>query len=345
MLIECRVIRYGSTVRFFQRGTPPPTDFWSWWSTARDPIADGISSGAIDERLVQEMSAAVAAIHPDMAWQLAPGTAAQHAFCLSPEGRADLRQVALRWLDTAPPADGTWEFHASKPASPQLGGLDIGGSQLNLSEVRAITSWDKSTRRLDVRLWHPTFPSLPNQVTHQVAFLFLDNLLGEDDVERWIGSVDVLEAPTGGRTPEELRAEVDRHRSDAVGDETWVLGRLDDADGPTFVTANAALKRIDHPFADKHVRIGVVLEGLPEDAEAAALNAEEDALQARMNGVATYAGRTTKHGMRTMHFVAEDLDRVRAAIDAWAEELPPRRIKVDFTEDMDWTFRSELGLA
>jgi len=49
--------------------------------------------------------------------------------------------------------------------------------------------------------------------------------------------------------------------------------------------------------------------------------------------------------MRTMHFVAEDLERVRATIDAWALDLPPRRIKVNFAEDIDWTFRHELGIG
>jgi len=33
-------------------------------------------------------------------------------------------------------------------------------------------------------------------------------------------------------------------------------------------------------------------------------------------------------------------------IDAWALVLPPRRIKVNFEADVDWTFRGiELGLG
>jgi hypothetical protein len=72
---------------------------------------------------------------------------------------------------------------------------------------------------------------------------------------------------------------------------------------------------------------------------------EEDDLVARFEGVAVYAGRTTRPGMRTMHFVAEDLERVRATIDAWALDLPPRRIKVNFAHDIDWTFRTDLGIG
>jgi hypothetical protein len=335
-------------MRFLRRNPESAADFWSWWAKARDRLADGIANAAVDQRLIGEITRAVHAIHPQMAWQLAPGRIAEHAFCISPEGRADLRVIAIRWLETAPAADAIWEYRASKQPSPTLMSLEIAGSRFDLAEVRTITSWDPSSRRLGVRVWHPQFDRISPPVRTQVAFLFLDNLLGEDDVERWIGAIDTLDAPSGGRTPDELRAEIERHRSVPKGDDNWVLGTLDSPSGPTIVLADAALKRIDHPFADKHVAIRILFDdgGLPDDAEAALLNAEEDDLVARADGVATYAGRTTKRGMRTMHFVAEDLEQVRTVIDAWALALPPRRIKVDFTNDVNWQFKPrELGVG
>jgi len=335
-------------MRFFRRDSSTPVDFWEWWSGAADRLAQAIEAGAMDKGLIDEITRAVRGIHPQLAWELAPGATARHALCISPEGRADLRQVALRWLATAPAADATWEFHASRQPSPSLAVLEIAGQRFDLSEMRAISSWDTRRRRLDVRLWHPGFERAAEQVRLQLGFLFLDNLLGEDAVERWIGQIDFLEAPTGGRTPDELRADVDRRTTEASNDaDTWVLGQLDGPGGPAIVLANSALKRIDHPFADKHVSIGVVLEGggMPDDALAAELNREEDDLVARFGDVAVYAGRATRPGMRTMHFAAEDTDRVRSVIDAWAQDLPPRRIKVNFADDMDWTFRRELGIG
>jgi len=85
--------------------------------------------------------------------------------------------------------------------------------------------------------------------------------------------------------------------------------------------------------------------GLPDDADAVRLNAEEDDLIERLGAVAVYAGRTTAPGRRTMHSAAEDLDRVRAVIDAWAEPLQPRRITVNFEPDMDWSFQTDLGVG
>ena len=335
-------------MRLFRRDPAPPPDFWTWWADARDRIATAIDGHALDEKVVEDISRGVRAVHPDMAWELAPGRTARHAFCISPEGRADLRQVALRWLAGAPPVDATWEYHASRQPSTEARTLEIAGTRVDLGEMASVASWDPTRRRVDVRLWHPSFEKVPQPVRMQLGFLFLDSLLGEDEVERWIGSIDLLDAPTGGRTPDELKAEIERHRAEPATEERWILGEFDGPGGRAIVLADAGLKRIDHPFADQHVAITVVLEdgGLPDDALAAELNAEEDHLQARMAGTAVYAGRTTWPGARTMHHAAENLDAVKAVIDAWALGLPPRRIKVNFEADMDWTFRGiELGLG
>lgn len=347
-------------MRIFRRGPSEPEatgDFWTWWSGGHDRVAQAIATGSFDERLVEGISRAVRTIHPAMAWELAPGRTARHAFCISPEGSAEIRQAALRWLAAAPPADETWEYHASKQAAPSLMGLEVSSWRFDLEETRAITSWDGGRRRVDVRLWHPRFPEVPEGVKLQVGFLFLDRLLGEDDVERWIGEIDLLEAPTGGRTPVELKAEVERRKREVPGNEGWVLAERTGPGGQVeIVLADAALKRIDHPFADHHVEIAVVLEGaggLPDDAEASVLNAEQDDLIGRLEGIAVCAGRTTTRGQRTMHFVAEDPDRMRPAIDAWAADLhdslvegsPPRRIKVNFERDMNWSFQKGLGLG
>jgi hypothetical protein len=70
----------------------------------------------------------------------------------------------------------------------------------------------------------------------------------------------------------------------------------------------------------------------------------EDRLVAALAGAATLAGRTTSPGERVIHLVAEDLDRVKAGIDAWAKDAPRWRIKVDFEYDPGWAFQRVLGV-
>jgi hypothetical protein len=91
---------------------------------------------------------------------------------------------------------------------------------------------------------------------------------------------------------------------------------------------------------------------MPTDAESAMMNEQEDDFLRRLGDVAVYAGRVTRPGRRTMHFVAEDPDAMRPAIDGWAQDLPDSlseglpqlRLKVDFERDMDWAFQRDLGI-
>jgi hypothetical protein len=345
-------------MRFFRRdtgGTTAPTDFWRWWPGARERIAGAIESGGLDQPLIGEISGAVSSIDPGMAWELGPGRSSRYAFCVSPEGNAALRQAALRWLAAAPPVDATWEYHASKQAAPTLTGLQVANHRFELDEMRAIASWDSVRRRLDVRLWHPQFDGVPPPVRLQVAFVFLDNLLGEEDVERWIGQIDLLEAPTGGRTPSELKAEIGRRMAEPTDQASWIVAEFAGPDGrPHILSADLALKRIDHPFADHHVRIEQVFgaDRMPTAAELAQLDREEEDFLDRLGGVAILAARVTAPGSRTLHFVAQDPDGLRPAIDGWAQELPDslspglpqRRLKVNFARDMDWSFQRDLGI-
>ena len=345
-------------MRFLRRSETErdaPRDFWTWWSANRDRVRQAIDAGGFDDRLINEIAAAVRTVHPALGWELEPGKASQHAFCVSPEGNAEVRQAAIRWLAGAPPADATWEYHASKQAAARLMGLEVAGRRFDLEEMRAITTWDEARRRIDVRLWHPGFEGAPEQVKIQVGFVFLDSLLGEDDVERWIGQIDILEAPSGGRAPAELRSEVERRTAESVGDETWiVLKGTSNAGESEVITANAALKRIDYPFHDHHVTIDVLMgiDRPPNEVEADLLETEQADLIGRLGGAAIFVGRSTKVGGRTLHFVTEDPDGMRPAIDGWAAEIPDslsegqpqRRLKINFDHDMDWSFQRELGI-
>jgi hypothetical protein len=329
-------------------------EFWKWWPSARDKIAQAIVTGTFDNRLANEVNKNVQRVHKEMAWELQPGQQAAHAFCLSSEGDPEKRQFALRWAGNAPAPDATWEFHASKQPAKTLMTLVVEGTQFDLGEMRASTSWNEIGRLLDVRLWHPRFADVPEQVRIQAAFIFLDHLLGEDDVERWIGAIELFEAPTDGKTPDELKAEVARHAAEPA-DASWVNGELTRPDGQVeLVIADASLKRIDHPFHDTWVWVQMLwgAERYPTEQESATLNDEEDDFLRRMGDAAILATRVTVPGSRTWHFVTPDFEKMRPAIDGWAAVipdslspgLPQRRLKIDGRTDMRWEFLREIGV-
>jgi hypothetical protein len=319
------------------------TGFWTWWAGARDGIAAAIEAGALDE-WTTPISRAVAAVDKGLAWELGKGHQAQHMLVVSPEGNAELRPIALRWVRSAPAADATWEYHPSRQAGP-LARLGIAGAQVDLADMRAVTSWDETRERLSVRLWHPAFEELPERARLQVAFLFLDGLAGEDEVERWVGSIDVDPSAQAGRTPDELLAEVKRRAGEASRDQWALLQGEDGRGGAMIVRMNASLKRIDHPFADRHLEVVIErgLDAADDHAQNDEIAAAEEELEGLMADLAVEAAHVTDRKRRVTHFVCEDGDPALAAARAWADRYGRWGARATLRKDPHWEFRRTYG--
>jgi len=156
--------------------------FWAWWSSAKDRIAHAIDTQSLSEPLVSEISMAVQAIDAGFAWELGPGRSSRHSLTVSPEGDLVLRRLTAHWLASAPPRDLTWEFYASRQSSPRLG-LEIQGQRFSPEEFRVAYQFDESRERFDIQLYHPRFKKSDQDVVRQVAYLTLDETLGEDEVK------------------------------------------------------------------------------------------------------------------------------------------------------------------
>ncbi|MGZ6274451.1 MAG: DUF695 domain-containing protein, partial [Candidatus Limnocylindrales bacterium] len=180
----------------------------------------------------------------------------------------------------------------------------------------------------------------------QNAFLFLDHCLGEDDVERWIGKIDIAESePTGSVGPDGLIAAVEALRT-TTSDRTFAVLRGQDKRGnPVIVTVDLGLKRIDHLFHDRHGVVTFPLgSGWPPDSKILdAANAGEDDLLPKLDGSALYVGHVTQTGARILHFVAEIGSQAEQLTDAWLRANPSLRGSARWETDSKWAFRSELG--
>jgi len=315
--------------------------FWAWWASARDRVASGIADGSV-RGLVDEISHNVAAIDKRLAWELAKGASSQHALVVTPEGDPAVRSLALDWLASAPPPDAVWEYHASRQPS-EFGRMEMGGTSVDFEAYRAIAGWDDTRQRVDVRLWNPGLEAADPGLRLRAGFLFLDNLLGEDAVERWIGEIDVLEAPAEGRTPEELRAEIERRAADASG-ESWTLAQRSDG---ALIKVNAAVKPIDHPYRSTSLVVTVdrgmeQLSGSPELQE---LDEAEDRLVEAVEGAdGVYVGHITERRRRVIQFMCADGDRAKEVAEAWCAAERRFGPKVATRSDPAWSFRREYGL-
>lgn len=325
--------------------------FWSWWPGIRPRIEVAIDGGGFDEALVKEINDRVVAIRDGLDWELAPGTNAKHAFCLSAKGDPEGRLVTETWRARGPNPDETWEFHGARRSGPGRSqmALEIDGQSFKLHEFTVALEVDVTRERVHGTYYHPAFPRITDEkLRFTVTYLTLDSVLGEDEVERWLGVIETSAfEPTNARPMEELLAAVDEVRRTATG-EKFVVCR-GEADGlPAFAVVNLALKRVDHLLACMHGEIDIEIveqtsEQLPTEAEDEHLDAMEGELMRALGATALFFGRETRRGRRLLHFFAPEDSGAPAIVERWQQGHRGRGIEVAWQRDPIWDVQRRFG--
>jgi hypothetical protein len=293
-------------------------EFWRWWAEARHRVAAAIDDGSTP-RLVTEIAGKVHAIHRELDWELAPGRAAEHALVVAPGGNAALRAVVARWLAAAPPVDKTFEYHGSRQADDSMfeAHLEVAGQKLDMSELRFAFTVDDDAHDIDVSVWHPAFPELPEEARLQLTFLALDWALGEEQVELWVGAVEPLTAAVPRlRRVADLRAAVAKVAA-RHADPVYVMLGADTDLGPLIATVQVPLRSARWPRFDTHVELVVPYQaqddGLPTEGSLALLRDLEDRVELAVSLDGMVVAHETTNAVRTFHVY---VDGTTGAADA-----------------------------
>lgn len=251
------------------------TNFWQAWPALRHHLEEEIAAGEYGEG-TETLTDLVEAIDPQLEWELMAGIDAEHALAISSAAEPRLRPIAQNWVDAAPAPDETWEYHPARiavgPEPIELNGIDLDPLQADM-----VVIVDPESEMLDLQIGHPDFASLDETLRFQAAFRFIDDLIGEDDAEAWIGSVDVFEqALSWGVDLINLPDDIARLKAAATHDQ-WATVNLEDRElGRSILVINRALKRLlNLPFT-LHVQISIEL---PGDGTTSTADAVEDQLE------------------------------------------------------------------
>jgi Family of unknown function (DUF695) len=312
--------------------------FWVWWETARARVLDAIEGDRVfTDELIEDISSHVAAI-ADLDWELGAGTTSRHAFFLSAKGDPEGRLITELWRSMGPPPDEVWSYYPAR--QPRRGSpIELEGVRIDPAELRISFEVESARERVHAAFWHPAFETLDADARPMALFLLLDGEFGEDGVERWLGSIDVSDEP-GESTIEEFRAAVDELAQNANGKQFAVLRGENDDGEPVFVTANLALKRIDHLLNTMHLAVDFEIldrndHGLPTPADAEQLNALEDELSAQFVD-AVYYGRETRPGRRTIHWYVPEDSAAQRIVEDFAKLHPDRKLQLMLARDPTW---------
>lgn len=317
--------------------------FWAWWqSSGAADTAAAIEAGE-PERMVSEIGSRVAAVHPRLGWELTPGRTSRHVLVVSSEGDAHLRAVARRWRRAAPAADATWDYSDVRlpAASPEGLVLGVDDVDVDVNDVQVSARVDGAA--IDVGLFHPAFPDLPERQRVRVTFLLLDQVLGEEAVETWVGSVEALTTPPLDPVPlATLPDVVDQVRDlhlDEGGRPTWMLLEGQDPKGlPVIASAQVPLKAATAPHLDTYVGVAVPYTertdgGLPDVGSLGPLRQLEDHLAGRLSESGRVVAHQSHDGVRILHIYVDGAtpaaEQVRAAVGGWDQGTVEVEVKPD----------------
>ncbi len=322
-------------------------EFWSWWvETGAVAVAEAIASEE-ETDLPAQISERVSAIHPALEWQLTDGVDAAHSLALSAGGTRALRAVTERWLELAPDADGTWEYHPARiPVA--LGPFPVDGTTIDPAAVSVATEWDATYEQLDVELHIPGTEDFDDAARSELALYLLDATLGEDDTERWVGLIDIVDERPRAAVGLAGLSDLVKASSELATGDGWVATEHRLSKKETVVaTVNVSLKHVDHLRHVFHLEVRIQLNeytnlGMPTDEEAAAVDAVEDELFDRLPDDVLFVGRETGVGQRIMHFYGPDPDRLEHVVEPWASDHPTHDISFDLVVDPEWTMVDRL---
>jgi hypothetical protein len=300
-------------------------EFWNWWDAARGDVQAAIEGGETAAPVLHEVLSRVAAL--ELACEFSAGASSRHALCVSANGDPTKRKLAYRWHDAAPPADEVFEYHPARIASAGAPAmvLKLGGEAFAFSDLRFEATLDEPRLELDLEIQHPMFRGLDEQTRAQVGFIALDNLLGEEDVERWIGALRFSDkAPRATVTPEQLRARVRELAATAPSGE-WALLRGQDV----VAVAARPLRPVDHPYLD----LLCELKAKPVDHDLSTLQDNEQELDGTFGDRVFHAASVTRGDTRTAFvYIDGDMSTSRE-LENWAVE---HEYETTFSLDPAW---------
>ncbi len=251
---------FGPVLEQPARGWLPAGDaiaaFWQEWPRLRDLLEQELDRGDYGDG-TEQLTDLTEAIDPGLEWDLLPGLEARHALCLSAASDPALRPLTEQWVRAAPDPDGGWEYHPARVAVTPVA-LAVGNLRIHPRDVLVVIEADQSREDLNLTVGHPDFADLDEVLQLQVVFRLLDDLLGEDLMESWIGSVDVVPHPLSWGIPLlDLADEVHRLSASATG-QRWEFSEEEDAElGESRLFINRALKRLHHLDLDFVVTVSI----------------------------------------------------------------------------------------
>lgn len=318
--------------------------FWRWWAEGGRRRATAAIASGDARRVVPEITSLVEAIDPGLAWEFIPAESGNpHRLTVTAAGVPELRGAARRWLSAAPPADDTWVYADLR--EPVRGcAMYFRDRRLVFAEAEVVV--DLGLSCADVTVHHPGFAGLAGADLSIAAYLLLDAMCGEEQVETWVGLIRAnATAPGDDAVPlselPRILTELASDNTDELGDPAWQILHGDTGSGPLVAVVRAPLVSLSAPEFDRHVALTVPYTdvedgGLPGAFSLPGLRDFEDHLVERLEGRGECVGAESCGGRRILHFYVDSTSQAHEQLRAAAVGWDQGEVRLTITEDPGW---------
>jgi hypothetical protein len=139
------------------------------------------------------------AVDERLCWEFGPPLrGAGHRLVVTAESYSQLRPLVTSLLERAPSLPG-WEFYPYRPRESVEEALRTVEGRVGRAyeDVQARVLSGKHNR-IDLTFRSAAFASAEDESANQAAFVLTESLLGEDALDRWVGTIEVEPAPRPG---------------------------------------------------------------------------------------------------------------------------------------------------
>jgi len=169
--------------------------FWQWFRQNQSQITHLYSAKNFND-LSTAINREIDRVDVHLAWEIGPGRRKPHLFTISSEGNLELRYIAEQMIGLAPELT-EWEFYSSRPPRQPAARVTLPerGIDFDTSTWRFVPVERPDKGRLDLLILDEKLGLSEREASLKAVSIYLDQLLGEETVETWIGKFEI-ESPT-----------------------------------------------------------------------------------------------------------------------------------------------------
>ena len=159
--------------------------FWKWFSSHQSEL---FSFERDQEKLFQQLTSQLELVHRDLTFEFGPVQDGKRDFVIS-AGGIKSAFASVEAIHTAAPKLTQWTFVKFRPRRSPIHDLEFEHHNVKASGVHFAIFKDEDPKKVGIMLFLDGYSEAAKSTWGQIGYLFLDEALGEFDVEMHVGAI------------------------------------------------------------------------------------------------------------------------------------------------------------